>query len=174
MQSDLRHAAVWNTLGLILLTTGRVKVHIYYCSLPWLLSSKKLMWTHVNKSRVQFQCCHPCWPLSLTTTIALETLELLIFKGMRTTIHACLIANFRASLQVFTNFSYCNWWGVKGISTRTWNNKQLKDVYNTELSCTLVNTNDDVNEIIMELMLKAIASSVLIVLCMFNQRFSIY
>lgn len=31
MQSDVRQAAVWNTLGLILLKTGRLQVHFLYC-----------------------------------------------------------------------------------------------------------------------------------------------
>lgn len=31
MRSDARQAAVWNTLGLILLKTGRLQVHFLYC-----------------------------------------------------------------------------------------------------------------------------------------------
>ena len=31
MQSDVRQAAVWNTLGLILLKSGRLQVHFHYC-----------------------------------------------------------------------------------------------------------------------------------------------
>lgn len=58
MQSDVRQAAVWNTLGLILLKSGRLQVHFHYFSFliiiafSFLTFWKFLMWTSL------FSECH--------------------------------------------------------------------------------------------------------------------
>ena len=81
IQSDIRQAAVWNTLGLILLRTGRLQVRISHLCLSqnYIFSLSNLKF--VVLCRVLFQFCHPCWLLLLITMIALETLGLLTFKG---------------------------------------------------------------------------------------------
>lgn len=83
IQSDIRQAAVWNTLGLILLRTGRLQVHFLIFDISqnyiFLISLPDLKFVVI--CRALFQFCHPCWLLLPTIMIALETLELLTFKG---------------------------------------------------------------------------------------------
>lgn len=62
MQSDVRQAAVWNTLGLILLKTGRLQVQVFNfvvgnsCSFFFHF----LIWTFLLLFRVLFQFCLLC------------------------------------------------------------------------------------------------------------------
>ena len=89
IQSDIRQAAVWNTLGLILLRTGRLQVRISHLCLSqnYIFSLSNLKF--VVLCRVLFQFCHPCWLLLLITMIALETLGLLTFKGKKVQQNVC-------------------------------------------------------------------------------------
>lgn len=63
MQSDVRQAAVWNTLGLILLKSGRLQVHFHYFSFLIIIAFFFFNFLKISDMdfvvfRVPFQYCH--------------------------------------------------------------------------------------------------------------------
>lgn len=84
--TDIRQVPVWNTLGIILLKTGRLEVHSFSFQIGYALKLLHFFTCHLiclllNVSRVLFQFCLLCRPWPLTTWIALQILVLHICRG---------------------------------------------------------------------------------------------
>lgn len=80
MQSDIRQTVLWNTLGLLLLKTGRLQVRYVIVDLFHISCSDI---DFIMLSRVLYQFCHLYWLWTPITMTALVTLGSLTFKGIQ-------------------------------------------------------------------------------------------